>query len=529
MSNEIKIEYKDVFLFFIEEKVFPLIGLSKEMIDKVVERKSIVKSSEVFKYGQVDKQIFIKYNDENDDAFCFNLELDKDSEKLLDSIFNVFSSAAKKMIEDYLEKNKIEEKSKIRYNTFLSSWFDYVVEKGICEWVCSDNSAFERIVKILEEWSNKTYEGHSVSYGILFDCEGNSGDNGDQLFSFLRDEYSAVLSDGITSMIEVDKKGNFVDYHSIIEDNKIDMMNISEKILPYRFVQIIDKYVEKTKVGVFLLFNGDIIIAKNKEIYFIKRNGHWLNFKYEAFKRNLLSRQKKKYSDVFLRNLYVTMLDVSLAHTGGIISVIDYDKNKIEKEFLTLIDNIKEEYNDNKLNEDFLEKYINASTYNETVIVGVYKKLCEYKDESLTKTDLEKYLKTHNVVLKVSESHNTTFQNFKNYLEKNDSFYSSAKHDHEKRLVKRRMLIKLTNNKKFVNLDHKLRAELIGMDGACILDKEGNVISFGAIIQNDPGSSGGGRGAAAKKLSRYGGFAIKISTDGYIEIYDNEKRIYSIK
>lgn len=66
------------------------------------------------------------------------------------------------------------------------------------------------------------------------------------------------------------------------------------------------------------------------------------------------------------------------------------------------------------------------------------------------------------------------------------------------------------------------------MDGATILDKNGDVISFGAIIQNDSGSYGGGRGAAARKLSNYG-LAIKISTDGYIEVYINGHVKYRMK
>ena len=66
------------------------------------------------------------------------------------------------------------------------------------------------------------------------------------------------------------------------------------------------------------------------------------------------------------------------------------------------------------------------------------------------------------------------------------------------------------------------------MDGATILDENGYVISFGAIIQNDSGSSGGGRGAAARKLSYYG-LAIKISTDGYIEVYVNGEIKYRMK
>ena len=90
------------------------------------------------------------------------------------------------------------------------------------------------------------------------------------------------------------------------------------------------------------------------------------------------------------------------------------------------------------------------------------------------------------------------------------------------------MMKKLTGGKVFQKLDRKLRGELIAMDGACILNHAGEVYSFGAIIQNDSGSTGGGRGAAAKKLSTYG-MAVKISTDGYIELYVDGEERYAIK
>lgn len=97
-----------------------------------------------------------------------------------------------------------------------------------------------------------------------------------------------------------------------------------------------------------------------------------------------------------------------------------------------------------------------------------------------------------------------------------------------KRLQKRTVILSLIQGKKFAAMDRKLRSELIGLDGACILYFSGKVYSYGAIIQNDSGSTGGGRGAAAKKLSKYG-LAVKISTDGYIELYVNSECVYEIK
>ena len=50
----------------------------------------------------------------------------------------------------------------------------------------------------------------------------------------------------------------------------------------------------------------------------------------------------------------------------------------------------------------------------------------------------------------------------------------------------------------------------------------------GAIIQSDSGSNGGSRGSTTKKLST-NGFAIKISIDGYIELYCKQQKVYVIK
>lgn len=105
---------------------------------------------------------------------------------------------------------------------------------------------------------------------------------------------------------------------------------------------------------------------------------------------------------------------------------------------------------------------------------------------------------------------------------------SEKNHEERKRIQKRTILMNLTNKNHFSVLDRKLRSELISLDGACILNCQGEIISCGAIIQNDSGSTGGGRGAAAKKLSRFG-MAVKISTDGYIELYVDGENIYAIK
>ena len=79
-------------------------------------------------------------------------------------------------------------------------------------------------------------------------------------------------------------------------------------------------------------------------------------------------------------------------------------------------------------------------------------------------------------------------------------------------------LAKIINGKKFHELDRRLRAELLGIDGATILDFEGNILCIGAIVEIEAGSSGGGRLAAARTLAKYG-VSMKVSMDSTITCY----------
>lgn len=80
----------------------------------------------------------------------------------------------------------------------------------------------------------------------------------------------------------------------------------------------------------------------------------------------------------------------------------------------------------------------------------------------------------------------------------------------------------IMGNKKFQEIDREIRQELVGIDGATILDKEGNVLAIGAILKIETSGfqrrTTGGRSVAAQQLAQYG-IGIKISVDGSIEAW----------
>ena len=82
--------------------------------------------------------------------------------------------------------------------------------------------------------------------------------------------------------------------------------------------------------------------------------------------------------------------------------------------------------------------------------------------------------------------------------------------------------------KSFFELDRALRRELLELDGAMVLSSSGDIHVIGTIIKLEgSGSDGGGRTAAAKQLSEYG-LAIKVSQDGYVQIFKNREPILEI-
>lgn len=384
--------------------------------------------------------------------------------------------------------------AKFYSGTHRDNVYRKAVERGIHCWIVdySQKESVDKFFDILDTWSVKTYEGKSVTFGFVLQPhrrgrkEKLDTDNyedetisaagkitADEWLNFLKEDTSAVLTDCIHSIIELDEDCNFERYCSIAEEQTIPSRDLDYRI-PIRFTHVIKKYVTDKKVGVFLLGNGDIVLAKNQAVYFVKRNRQWLNLSYEAFRKalieflpvadhgDMIAQQKER----LLEEIFASVLDVSFSHAGGIIAIANEHSVEINQKVEPL-SNVVGAFDD----------LMNDAADYESVNVN-----------SKRPADKEKYQK----------------------------------------IVKRKMIKNLVGEHTFCDLDRKLRCELIGLDGACILSEDGKIRSFGAIIKNDPGSTGGARKAAAEKLSKYG-MAVKISTDGYIEVFIDGVCKYTIK
>ena len=67
----------------------------------------------------------------------------------------------------------------------------------------------------------------------------------------------------------------------------------------------------------------------------------------------------------------------------------------------------------------------------------------------------------------------------------------------------------------------EIRKRLLGIDGAVLIESEtGKIYAVGAIIKNAGASGQGARTTAAKTIASLGGLALKVSDDGYLEMYE---------
>lgn len=351
---------------------------------------------------------------------------------------------------------------------FIKGLEGQVTQKAICKALSKNaSSTLNNLLNYVSAWGMRTYEGKKPQFGFIVTSkktpkEANLNYHIDKI---LKKDYSALLSDGKNTCLVVSADGYLLNYHSFQKTSK-------ETILaPYEHLDLANLCVG-AKVGVCLLEEGDILVFKDKQLLFAKRNGAWVCFSHEEIIGKLAERSGEV--EEVRQALYLSALDTSFARTGGcIVHVNNNDRFNILKHIDSADLLFKDCYD-----------YKQQETINQSFFIDV--------DEA------SKEIPTYEEFLR------------------------------EDKCGKTANLKRIINGRKFQDLDRKLRQELIGIDGATIIDYEGNILAVGAIIKIEAGSVGGGRLAAAKTLSNYG-ISMKISADGRIEGFRMDRNKLRVK
>jgi DisA bacterial checkpoint controller nucleotide-binding len=78
------------------------------------------------------------------------------------------------------------------------------------------------------------------------------------------------------------------------------------------------------------------------------------------------------------------------------------------------------------------------------------------------------------------------------------------------------------------SLDAQTLARLAGLDGATIVDRDTNLLAYGAIVTSSASKQEGARTAAAKSLSHTADAVLMVSQDGDITVFHDDARVATL-
>lgn len=351
--------------------------------------------------------------------------------------------------------------NKIKQNKYFQYCKDNLYlglyELAICEYL--GNNCYHKILSRLKRWAMQTYEGEPVQLALYMTSKVGLGT--DNYLNFLDNKYGAVLTNCTETAALVDGDGNLYKYISIKPKK-----SKGNSFVPYflKDFSIITEgsYEEKTLVGFVLLETGEILIIKKNQLKFVFRDGKWIFFD-----------QNKYFSRIYKE---LTAQNKEMAKSG---------KNRYAK-----------------FAKSILESLIDVSFARTGGCLAIVRN----EQKFTTILGDEDQLDKDTPVIESTDSEEEKNNKRKKILKKN--------------IIKRILKKENSNRKKFYSLDRSVRKELLSLDGAVILTMTGKIISAGAIVKVESGSSGGGRTQAAKSLACMGRcMGIKISEDGYVEAY----------
>ena len=364
---------------------------------------------------------------------------------------------------------------KLEDESYIAVLQENAIEKSICSSICDSESANSMfgIINELEKWGARTYEGHKVAIGIIINLGADISEQKETIHftDVMNKDFFALLSDGIDSYVEFDKKGFLLGY---VQMNKVKKLS---SISPYEY-ETVARYCNEKRIGIVLTPNGDFLIFKNRNLLFAKRSGNWNIYSHEEVIQLLSYRGNYSLKDI-RRSIYYTALDVSFAYCGGCIIYLNKESIESALTHINAHDIVDEKYFEIKKRQEL-----------------------EYAGRLYNLQNLSTVETIFNVP-------------YITFLQ-------------EQKCIKAQCLRKIINNRPFHELSRKLRQELVSMDGAIVIDSDGTIVAVGAILKIEAGSEGGGRLAAATTLSKYG-VAIKVSQDGIIKAFYPDRKNGKVK
>ena len=245
-------------------------------------------------------------------------------------------------------------------NSYQMRTFDLAFEVGMCTMLAGHSNALflHSLLCKMIDWSQKTYEGKKVPFGIVIDFDKSlpATDNPASFSEFLTNNSSAIFTDGISTGILLDNHGDIISYLTL--DSSLPPKSARHETFVPSSLSNLAQYCTNNSIGIVLLPTGEILLIKKQEVWFTRRGSKWVSFDWNIVHQCLRPYFKAKATanekiiENKIKAIYCTLLDVSFAHTGGCLAIstkrrydkrlqslikdgfIDYQKGRIPKEIL---------------------------------------------------------------------------------------------------------------------------------------------------------------------------------------------------
>jgi hypothetical protein len=195
------------------------------------------------------------------------------------------------------------------YKTDLRAAFP---RRVVVKALCTDRAEEDSMLTIIDQftqWAGRLYEGKSITaaVGVIHTQRGGKVSFTD----FCKRDFSAVLSNGIDTLITCGSDGTVVGHAAVKPEYK------HSRFAPYHLTAIAE-WASRSRTAFVLNHDGEILVFKSNVLRFASRAAQWHFLRHSPTISQML-----RPKDVGVRRaVYETCLDASFARAGAAIGVV---------------------------------------------------------------------------------------------------------------------------------------------------------------------------------------------------------------
>ncbi|HYQ82283.1 MAG TPA: hypothetical protein VEP68_12310 [Anaeromyxobacteraceae bacterium] len=171
----------------------------------------------------------------------------------------------------------------------------------------------------LRALASETYEGHRISYGLIFTTRPGRGDG--PLLSF-ENKRLKTFTDGFSTALLLDRRGGLAGIVALVPSPEGVGSSLAR---PWWFGSLADTAARVGGVGVALTRGGDLLVAHRRQLVVTQRSGLWMLWRHAELlariRRSWHTRGRGDQLDRVIVALYRVALELALRRSGGLLVV----------------------------------------------------------------------------------------------------------------------------------------------------------------------------------------------------------------